>query len=228
MMQKTILIAGTSAGVGKTVVTLAIAAYYQEFCQSRTLAVLKPIDTGSGDRHHYQRILSLSPSEDISQVCFDSPLDPPVAAETEGKPINLADIWRRYQAAAQSHDLVLMEAVGGLGTPLTPETTVADLAWDWRLPTVLVVPVEPGAVGQAIAHVALARQCRVHLRGIVLNCLRPLSSDDEEQFVPVGLIQSLTQVPVLGRIPFLEDVGDHSKLAHVASDLDIERILPSI
>ncbi len=227
-MQKAILIAGTSADVGKTVVTLAIAAYYQQFCQHQTLAILKPIDTGSGDRHHYQRILSLSPSEDISHVCFESTVDPPIAAEKEGKLIDMADIWRRYQTAAQSHDLVLIEAVGGLGTPLTLETTVADLAWDWRLPTVLVVPIEPGSVGQAIAHVALARQCRVHLKGIVLNCLRPLSSDEEENLVPAGLIQSLTQIPVLGRIPFLEDGGDRSKLAHVASDLDIERILPSI
>lgn len=232
-MQKTILITGTSAGVGKTVVTMAIAAYAQEFCRHQPLTILKPVDikqgnADGGDRHHYQRILSLPLSETPSQICLESSFDPPIATEQAGLVINLAEIWRHYQTAVQSHDLVLIEAVGGLGTPLTSETTVADLAWDWRLPTVLVVPVQPGAIGQAIAHVALARQCRVHLKGIVLNCLRPVAPDDENHFAPPGLLQSLTQVPVLGRIPYLEEVGDRSKLAHTASNLDIERILPLI
>ncbi len=226
-MQKTVLITGTAAGVGKTTTALAIAAYWQTFYPKKPVAILKPVDTSAHDWRRYQHVLSLPQApDDITSVELETAFEPPIAAEKEHKAVNLADIWRRYQAVYQSHDLVLLEACGGLGTPLTSETTVADLAWDWRLPTLLVVPVELGAIGQAIAHVALARQSRVHLKGIVLNCHRSLSSDECDDLAPPGLIQSLTQVPVLGRIPYLADGGDRTKLAHVASALDIERILP--
>ena len=225
-MHQTVLVTGTATGVGKTVVALAIASYYQMFCTEKSLAVFKPIDTKAQDRLTYQKVLSLQqPVDDMTSVCLGTSFDPPIALKHEGKSLNLADVWQRYQAFTQSHDLVLIEACGSLGTPLTPETTVADLAWDWRLPTLLIVPVQPGAVGLAIAHVALARQSRIRLKGIVLNCPTPLSDDDCADLAPSRLIQSLTQIPVLGCIPYLENVGDRTTLVNVASNLNIEQIL---
>jgi dethiobiotin synthetase len=109
---------------------------------------------------------------------------------------------------------------------MTHETTVADLAWDWRLPGVLVVPVRLGAIGQAVAHVALARQSRIHLKGIVLNCAQPRSAEEIASWAPADLIQSLTQIPVLGVIPHLSDPTDLQQLTRAASDLELERLLP--
>lgn len=226
-MQTTLLVAGTAAGVGKTLTTLAIATYYQVHLAAKQLALFKLIDAGSGDADRFQACLSLTQAaETISPCQLQSAFDPPLAAHQEGIAINLAEIWRQYQALTQMHDFVLMEACGGLGTPLTLETTVADLAWDWRLPTVLVVPMRAGAVGEAIAHVALARQSRVHLKGIVLNRLHPLSDNEANTLAPASVIQSLTQVPVLGCIPYLNNPNDCSKLAHIVSDFEIERLIP--
>jgi dethiobiotin synthetase len=103
---------------------------------------------------------------------------------------------------------------------------VVDLAWDWRLPTVLVVPVKLGAIGQAVANVALARMSRVHLKGIVLNCVQPCSAEDIANWAPANLIQSLTSIPILGLIPHLTDPTDLEKLAQVASNLELERLIP--
>ncbi|MEM7770814.1 MAG: dethiobiotin synthase [Cyanobacteria bacterium P01_E01_bin.6] len=228
-MQKTVLITGTASGVGKTVVMLAIASYYQTFYSDRSLALYKPICRGIEDPQQYQRVLNLQTSpDDMYSVSFDGLGEPPIAAAHYGMSIDLATIWKRYQVLAASHNVVLIEACGGLGTPVTMETTVADLAWDWRLSTILVVPVQPGAIGQAIAHVALAKQSRVHLKGIVLTCPTPLSDSDASKLANPDLLQTLTQIPVFGCIPHLQDVGDRSKLAHAASNLDIERILPSL
>jgi dethiobiotin synthetase len=118
-----------------------------------------------------------------------------------------------------------VEALGGLGSPVTYELTVADLARDWGLPTVLVVPVRLGAIAQAVANVALARQSGVKLKGIVLNCTQPRSDQEIADLTPVDLIQSLTNTPVFGIIPHLTDATDLAKLTQVASQLDIERIL---
>ncbi|EAW43081.1 ATP-dependent dethiobiotin synthetase BioD, partial [Nodularia spumigena] len=119
---------------------------------------------------------------------------------------------------------VLVEALGGLGSPITNELTVADLAGDWRLPTVLVVPVRLGAIAQAVANVALARQSKVNLKGIVLNCVQPRTDAEIADLTPSDLIQSLTHTPVLGCLPYLDNLEDLDKLAQVASHLDWERL----
>ncbi|MHC5826061.1 MAG: ATP-dependent dethiobiotin synthetase BioD, partial [Nostoc sp.] len=106
----------------------------------------------------------------------------------------------------------------------TEELTVADLAGEWRLPTVLVVPVRLGAIAQAVANVALARQSRVNLKGIVLNCVQPRTDAEIADWTPQQLIQSLTNTPVLGCLPYLDNLTDLDKLAQIASDLDWETL----
>jgi dethiobiotin synthetase len=223
-----LLITGTDTDAGKTVLTSALVAYWQKYCRSQSLGLMKPLQTGIGDRELYLRLFqSLEQTEaELNPVHFDAPLAPPLAAEKEGKRIKMKQVWQAFEALSQKRDFVLVEALGGLGSPVTRETTVADWAWDWRLPAVLVVPVRLGAIAQAVANAALAQQTKVHLKGIVLNCVQPRSDQEIADWAPADLIQSLTDIPVLGVIPHLSDPTDLEKLAAVASDLDLERIIP--
>lgn len=222
-----LLIAGTDTDAGKTVLTTALAAYWQTYCTSRRLGIMKPIQSGLGDRELYTRLFNLDQSADeITPLYFQAPLAPPLAADREGRRIELELAWQGFETLRQHRDWVLVESLGGLGSPVTHETTVADLAWDWRLPTVLVVPVRLGAIAQAVANVALARQTRVHLKGIVLNCTQPRTAQEIEDWAPIDLIQSLTNMPVLGVIPYLDDATDLTKLAQVAANLELERLMP--
>jgi dethiobiotin synthetase len=233
-----LLIAGTDTNVGKTVLTSALAAYWQIYCAPHTLGMMKPFQTGMGDREHYLRLFNLDQSpEELNPVHFAAPLAPPLAADREGKRVQPELAWQAFEALRSRRDFVLVEALGGLGSPITHETTVADLAWDWQLPVVLVVPVKLGAIGQAVANVALARQSRLHLKGIVLSCVQPCSDDEIEQWASASLIQSLTGIPVLGSIPHLADGWDaveiapsdaRTKLAQVASHLELERLMPLV
>lgn len=222
-----LLIAGTDCQVGKTVLTTALAAYWQSYYAGRSLGIFKPVQTGGGDRDLYQRLFSLPQTlQEINPIYFDTPIAPPIAARNAEQTIDLGQVWDTFEKLASQKDWVLIEAFGGLGSPLTDDSTVADLAWDWRIPTVLVVPVRLGSIGQAIAHVALARQSHIHLKGIVLNCVTPCSPEELEQWAPVRLIQKLTGVSVLGTLPYLEDPTNLTKLAHVASNLELERLIP--
>jgi dethiobiotin synthetase len=224
-----LLIAGTDTDAGKTVVTMALAAYWQAHCQPQTFGILKPLQTGNGDRELYHRLFDLDQTlEELNPIHFAAPLAPPLAAAKEAKTVKLEPAWQALQALCQRRDWVLVESLGGLGSPVTSETTVADLAWDWRLPTLLVVPVRLGAIGQAVANVALANQSRVHLKGIVLNCAQPCSEAEIADWAPAHLIQSLTHVPVLGIIPHLTDPTDLTKLVEAASNLDLERLMPLV
>ena len=125
-------------------------------------------------------------------------------------------------ALQKQRDFVLVESLGGLGSPITDELTVADLAGEWRLQTFLVVPVRLGAIAQAVANVALARQHKINLRGIILNCTQPRTKEEIADLTPPELIQSLTNIPVLGCVPYLENPRDLEQLAKVAAALDCE------
>jgi len=221
----TLLIAGTDTDAGKTVLTTAIAAYWQKYYSQKTWGIMKPIQAGVGDREWYQNLFALaqSPTE-ITPLYFQAPLAPPLAAAKENRQVDLAGVWQTLTGLQQRYDFLLVEALGGLGSPVTEEFTVADIAAAWRLPTLLVVPVRLGAISQAVANVALARQTHVNLQGIVLNCVQPRSDQEIADWTPPDLIQSLTHAPVLGCLPYLEDLTNLDKLAQVASALHWEII----
>jgi dethiobiotin synthetase len=224
-MNKTLLIAGTDTNVGKTVLTTALISYWQTYYSSRSLGVFKPIQTGIGDRELYTQIFALNQSiAEINPLHFEAALAPPIAAELEGKTVDLKLVWLQLCQLQQSRDFVLIEGLGGLGSPVTNELIVADLARDWHLPTILVVPVRLGAITQAVANVALARQTGVFLKGLVLNCVEPVSKQDIENWTPTHLIESLTQIPILGILLYLDTPRDREKLTQIAANLDIETI----
>ena len=221
----TLLITGTDTEAGKTVFTTALAAYWQTYYPQRRLGIMKPIQSGEGDREFYQKLFSLDQSaSEITPLYFQAPLAPPIAAARENREVDLGLVWQTLEKVRSRHDIILLEALGGLGSPITDELTVADLAGEWRLPTVLVVPVKLGAIGQAVANVALAKQSRVHLVGIVLNCVEPRSEAQIADWTPPQLIQSLTNTPVLGCLPYLDNLSDFEKMAQVISNLDLETL----
>jgi dethiobiotin synthetase len=211
-----LLITATDTDVGKTVVTTALVAYWQKYYQEKTLGLIKLLQTGHGDREWYERLFQ-GQLEIITPLQFQAPLAPPVAADLEGRDIPLALVWQALLDLQKRQDFVLIEGLGGLGCPVTHELTLADLAADWRLKTILVVPVKLGAISQTVANIALARQKGVNLQGIILNCVEPRTETEIEQWTPINLIQSLTNYPVLGVFPFIEDRQDLDKLASVVA-----------
>lgn len=223
-----LLIAGTDTEVGKTVVTSALLAYWRRYFPQRSIGILKPLQSGQGDRELYQRLFFPDWSLDaIAPQYFEAPLAPPLAAALEQRSIDLTAVWNALQTQTQAHDQVLVEGLGGLGSPVTEEITVADLAAAWHIPVVLVVPVKLGAMAQAVANVALARQQKVDLRGIILNCPHSMAPEDIDRWAPAEMISRFTQVPVLGVCPYLEQPESLDALAQAAQGLYLEWLEPS-
>jgi dethiobiotin synthase (EC 6.3.3.3) len=162
--------------------------------------------------------------EEITPIFLSAPLAPPISAEKEKGQIDLSYIWHKYQQLVSEYDLVLVETLGGLGSPLTYEYLVADLARDWQVPTVLVGAVRLGGIAQIVANVALARSLHIPLKGIVLNCISPESRESLADLTPPALIENLTNVPVWGILPHISDIYSTQQLSQSAQALD--RLLP--
>ena len=228
-MNPAILISGTDTEVGKTRIITALAAYYLQYNATASLGLIKLIQTGLGDLQYYQELFKEIPPgrlDIVAPLVFDTPIAPPLAAMYEGKEINLAHLWQVFSGLLEAKTLVLAEGCGGLGSPITNELTVADLAATWRIPTILVAPVALGTIGQIVANIALARQTGVSIIGIILNCSRPVTPRQMADWAPIDLIVGLTQTAVLGCFPYSPSDTNLLDLAQFTSNLALEHILP--
>lgn len=230
-----LLIAGTDTDVGKTFVTIALAVYWQKYRLQQDsgvqhlLSIFKLMQTGVGDVELYSRLFAeVEGIEIVTPLRFDAPLAPPIAAAKEGRVIELGKVWQDFTAAKEKSDLVLLESLGGLGSPVTDELTVGNIAADWRLPTVLVVPVRLGAIAHTVANVALARSLKIDLKGIILNCSQLEAVGRIDDLTPIDMIQSLTQVPVIGILPYAKDWKNSDRIAQKVANWDLELILPQV
>ncbi|OIP78359.1 MAG: dethiobiotin synthase [Oscillatoriales cyanobacterium CG2_30_44_21] len=224
---KPLLIVGSDTGVGKTVITSALASYWLTYRNDdkNSLGIYKPLQSGIGDREFFHQTFALTQSlEEITPLYFETPIAPAIAAFKENKEIDLALIWQQFLQLQRQKQFLLVESLGGLGSPITNEYIVADLARDWALDTILVVPVRLGAISQAIANVALANTQKVRLKGIILSCSQAYTDAEIEDLAPPQMISRLASIPVLGVLPYIENLGDIPQLAQAASELDIENI----
>lgn len=203
---KVILIAGVDTDVGKTIFTSSLVASCLKSDPSTSIGLLKLVQTGTGDREFYQELFKNQSNgvEVVTPLQFTAPIAPPLAAAKEGKQVDLKVIQQCFTNLVDSKDLVIVEGIGGLGTPITEELTVADLARSWQLETILVVPVQLGAIAQTVANVMFARYAQVNLRGIVLNCLTPTAQQNLDDWAPVNLLESLTKLPIVAIFPYLQ------------------------
>jgi dethiobiotin synthetase len=138
------IVSGTDTGVGKTVVTAAIAS--AAAASGHRVAVIKPaqsgIAPGSDEKSDVDVVRRLAaPATGLTLVSYPDPLAPLAAAEEVGlPPLLLGDVIEAVRRAGASHDVVVVEGAGGLLVPMGEgRWTIADLALALRCPTVVVV-----------------------------------------------------------------------------------------
>src|SRR5262245_25304596 len=135
---KGLFITGTDTGVGKTIVTGAIAAYLKS--QKVNIGVMKPVESGclcdANKSPHLIRpdslfLKKMAKAGDlldlINPYFFEAPLAPEIAASLEKKAISLDKIFSSFQVLSKFHTTLLVEGAGGLLVPLTKEKTILDL-----------------------------------------------------------------------------------------------------
>lgn len=225
MLKNCLFVAGTDTEVGKTVFSSALIAYWRHFLPVSPLGVIKLMQTGIGDRQWYEKFCDEQTSL-VVPLEYETPVAPPVAARLEGREIDLEFVWRSLWDLAAAKDCVIAESLGSLGSPVTDDKVVADLAGEWQIPTVLVVPVKLGTIGQTIGQVSLARERQVRLQGLVLSCGMPEAEDDIEALVPPAMLEKFTGIPVIGTLPYVKDWGDRQGLAETVAGWDLEKLWP--
>jgi dethiobiotin synthetase len=155
-----LIVTGTDTGVGKTVVTAAIAAAAQE--TGLWVAVIKPGQTGvgSGAETDVEAVARLAAPWKVRTLAkYPDPLAPRAAARVSGRPpLVLSEVVTSIRDTPG--DLVIVEGAGGLLVPVGERGwTIADLAVELGAPAVVVARAGLGTLNHtALTLEALAQR----------------------------------------------------------------------
>ncbi len=169
-----VLVSGTGTGVGKTVVTAAIATLAR--LRNASVAVVKPAQTGcrpgeAGDLQEIARLSGVGDDRLHEFARYPDPLSPEAAARVSGRPgLRLDDVTQRVRDLADRHDLVLVEGAGGLLVRFSVDGwTLADLARALDVPVVVVTAAGLGALNATALTLEVLAGCGLRPGGLVIG-----------------------------------------------------------
>jgi dethiobiotin synthetase len=169
-------VTGTDTGVGKTVVSCAIAAALAR--RSLDVSVLKPVETGVGvddpNRDGARLMRAAGGSRPLSIVApfvFRDPLAPTVAAAREGRHLTVEQLDRAVARASDGADALIVEGAGGLLVPVVDRLAFDALFARWQLDVVLVAANRLGVINHTRLTLAALRAAGLTTRVVVLNQL---------------------------------------------------------
>lgn len=182
-----LFIAGTDTEVGKTyVATLIVRSLVR---QGHRVGVYKP--TASGCRLVKGEIVASDAValweaadqpgtlEQVCPQCFAAPLAPPRAAEQEGRTVDTALLREGLAVWSDQCEIIVVEGIGGLMSPISDDDYVADLAIEFGYPLIIVAPNKLGTINQTLQTLitATAYEEGIDVAGIVLNNVTPDTND---------------------------------------------------
>ncbi len=198
-----LVVTGTGTGVGKTVVTAALASL--GLARGASTAVVKPGQTGvgAGEPGDIAEVRRLAGSAvhlaELSR--YEAPLAPAAAARGTGRPAYpLSDAADVIQHLATTHRLVVVEGAGGLLVRYDDEgSTIADLARWLHAPCVVVADPALGTLN----HTALTLEALAHrgleLAGVVIGAWP--QEPDLAMRSNIRDLETLAARPLSGAIP---------------------------
>jgi dethiobiotin synthetase len=165
-----LVVTGTDTGVGKTVVTAAVAAVAAT--RGASVAVVKPAQTGVRpglpcDLDEVRRLAGLTDLHEYAR--YSAALAPAAAARLAGlPPPDLAGCARQIRGLER--DLTVVEGAGGLLVRYDDEgTTLADLAHELGAPVLLTVRPGLGTLNHTALTLEVMAARGVELAGVVIG-----------------------------------------------------------
>ena len=214
IVPKGYFISGTDTGIGKTVVTACLLAFYRK--HSINTGIMKPIETGvdpssSSEANSDAKFLlmvsgNLDTLEEVCPIRLKPTAAPLQAARMQDQPLNIDSILEQFHKLQRKYDQVLVEGIGGLLVPLKVDYLISDLIKEMQLPLIIVSSFSLGTLNHTLLTLKAAQLASIEIAGIILNHSenRPLNGIELGQ---KALIEELSGVPVIGQCPFISSIS---------------------
>jgi dethiobiotin synthetase len=174
-----IFITATGTDVGKTFVAASLIRHFRQM--GRLVDAIKPVVSGFDPEqiaasdpgvllHALGLPVTLPEIDRISPWRFRAPLSPDLAAQREGRSIELDTVVTFCQSAIQQRqDILLIEGVGGVMVPLDGERTVLDVMMALQLPLILVAGSYLGTISHTLTALDALFQRRLKVMATIVS-----------------------------------------------------------
>jgi dethiobiotin synthetase len=226
---KSLFITGTDTDVGKTYITAGLTIMLRKM--GVDVGVMKPFAAGVAQKKGYKsedvEILSKSaqthdPENLVNPQFFPIPASPYTAWKKLKIKPKIPLVLSSFKKLSDMHEMVLVEGVGGILTPILKDYFVTNLIKDMKIPTIIVSRSKVGTVNHTLMTVKMCEKYKIPIKGIIIN-----NFDDDGY--PINQLkkdlEDLTGVKVLGSIPFINDMSDESLHKIFKKNIDMKLLL---
>ena len=147
----------------------------------------------------WQKAARVSDSEELlNPQFFPIPASPYTASQTLDMKVSVEIVLEKFEELKNSHDMMIVEGMGGIMTPILEDYFVADLIRDMKLETIIVIRSKIGTVNHTLITKKVCKDYKIPVKGIIIN------NFDAEGYPVQELkrdIEQLTGSEILGVIP---------------------------
>jgi dethiobiotin synthetase len=221
-------VTGTDTDVGKTCVSAAIAKHLRD--NGVDVGVMKPFasgykETANSVSEDVKILMKYSGAKDpvdlVNPYYFEIPTSPYDACKQLNLEIDISKVIESYKQLTSVHDVVVVEGIGGIMTPISKNYFVSNLISDLQLSSIIVSGSKIGTVNHLMLTYEHARQKKLNLKGFLVN---QNVSDGYELSNLTHQIFGLTGHKVFGAIPYRELFNIESYVETFSNFVDLSNI----
>lgn len=226
---KSYFITGTDTDVGKTIVTAGLAAAIQK--KGIDIGIMKPFAAGTlqsvGFKSKDTELLANAakvndPEYLVNPQFFHIPASPYTAAQNLGVDVDVQLVMNSFRQLSKIHDMMLIEGMGGIMTPILKNYFVTNLIKEMNLDVILITRSRIGTINHTLMTCKMCVNNGIRIKGIIIN------NFDIDGYPPTELkrdMEKLTTFPVLGIIPRLDNFEIDLLRNTIEKEIDIESLL---
>ena len=220
-----LFITGTDTDVGKTCVTAGIVNYLSKM--NVDVGVMKPFASGykanedsiSEDVEILTKYSGVTdPVDLINPYFFEIPTSPYEACMKLNREIDISKVVDAYNQLISIHDVVIVEGIGGIMTPISQNYFVSDLISELKLNSIIVTGSKIGAVNHLMLTYRHSQQKNLNFTGFLINQNVP---DGYELSSLRQQVSRLTGEKVFGAIPYHESFNLDSYVENFQNFVDL-------
>jgi len=224
-----LFITGTDTDVGKTYVAAGLAVTLRKM--GIDVGIMKPFAAGTPQKKGFKsedvEILSRAaqvsdPEKLMNPQFFKMAASPYTASKSLKVKVRVKSVLSSFKKLSKLHSMLLVEGMGGIMTPILKNYFVTDLIKDMKLPAVIVTRTKIGTVNHTIMTCKMCEKYKIPIKGIIIN---NFDSDGYKVKTLKRDLQSLTDVPILGTIPFIDNLSDDSLYKNFKKNIDMNFLI---
>jgi len=173
---KPLFITATDTDIGKTFVSSGLAYALKKL--DIDVGIMKPFACGdkqktgfsSSDLTMLTNAAMVNDAENIiNPFFFPVPASPYTAAKNLGVKIDVQYVLECFRKLNDIHDVVLIEGIGGIMTPILKDYAIIDLIKDLNANAVIVTSSKIGTVNHTILTHNICKNMNIPVKGLIIN-----------------------------------------------------------